>query len=120
MDGSLLPIAVAHGEGRAEFASDAEARNVFSEAGLVSARYVEGNRKVATTYPANPNGSPVGIAAVTNADGRVTDHHAAPGALVPLRAEFLAPGRGGGVLRLDPHVPQRAPVGGVIGTFLDS
>ena len=38
----------------------------------MSARYVEGNRKIATSYPANPNGSPFGIAAVTNADGRVT------------------------------------------------
>ena len=71
MDGSMLPIAVAHGEGRAEFASEAQATQ-FSAAGLVSARYVEGNRKIATTYPANPNGSPFGIAAVTNADGRVT------------------------------------------------
>ena len=71
MDGSMLPIAVAHGEGRAEFANDAEAR-AFSEAGLVSARYIEGNRQIATDYPANPNGSPFGIAAVTNADGRVT------------------------------------------------
>jgi phosphoribosylformylglycinamidine synthase len=71
MDGSMLPIAVAHGEGRAEFANEADAR-AFSAAGLVSARYIEGNRKIATTYPANPNGSPFGIAAVTNADGRVT------------------------------------------------
>jgi phosphoribosylformylglycinamidine synthase len=71
MDGSMLPIAVAHGEGRAEFTNDADAR-AFSAAGLVSARYIEGNRKIATTYPANPNGSPFGIAAVTNADGRVT------------------------------------------------
>ena len=71
MDGSMLPIAVAHGEGRAEFANDGDAQR-FSQAGLVSARYIEGNRKIATTYPANPNGSPFGIAAVTNADGRVT------------------------------------------------
>jgi phosphoribosylformylglycinamidine synthase len=71
MDGSMLPIAVAHGEGRAEFASDAEAKK-FSEAGLVSARYVEGSRRIASSYPANPNGSPFGIAVVTNADGRVT------------------------------------------------
>jgi phosphoribosylformylglycinamidine synthase len=71
MDGSMLPIAVAHGEGRAEFASQADAQR-FSAAGLVSARYIEGNRKIATTYPANPNGSPFGIAAITNADGRVT------------------------------------------------
>jgi phosphoribosylformylglycinamidine synthase len=71
MDGSLLPIAVAHGEGRAEFANEADS-SAFSDSGLVSARYIEGNRKVATTYPANPNGSPFGIAAITNADGRVT------------------------------------------------
>jgi phosphoribosylformylglycinamidine synthase len=71
MDGSMLPIAVAHGEGRAEFANDADAR-AFSESSLVSARYVEGNRKVATSYPDNPNGSPFGIAAITNEDGRVT------------------------------------------------
>jgi phosphoribosylformylglycinamidine synthase len=71
MDGSMLPIAVAHGEGRAEFTGTAEAR-AFSESGLVSARYVDGNRKVATSYPANPNGSPFGIAAITNEDGRVT------------------------------------------------
>jgi phosphoribosylformylglycinamidine synthase len=71
MAGSMLPIAVAHGEGRAEFTGDAEAQR-FSEAGLVSARYVEGNRAIAANYPANPNGSPFGIAAVTNADGRVT------------------------------------------------
>jgi phosphoribosylformylglycinamidine synthase len=71
MDGSMLPIAVAHGEGRAEFASDAAAA-AFTRSGLVSARYIEGNRKVATNYPANPNGSPFGIAAITNEDGRVT------------------------------------------------
>jgi phosphoribosylformylglycinamidine synthase len=71
MDGSMLPIAVAHGEGRAEFASAADAAK-FSDGGLVSARYVEGNRRVATNYPANPNGSPFGIASITNEDGRVT------------------------------------------------
>jgi phosphoribosylformylglycinamidine synthase len=71
MDGSMLPIAVAHGEGRAEFAN-VDAGAAFSAGGLVSARYVEGNRKVATQYPANPNGSPFGIAAITNEDGRVT------------------------------------------------
>jgi phosphoribosylformylglycinamidine synthase len=70
MDGSMLPIAVAHGEGRAEFATDADAR-AFSESGLVSARYIEGDRQVATRYPANPNGSPFGIAAISNEDGRV-------------------------------------------------
>jgi len=71
MDGSMLPTAVAHGEGRAEFASESAAA-AFSASGLVSARYVEGDRRIATNYPANPNGSPFGIAAITNEDGRVT------------------------------------------------
>jgi phosphoribosylformylglycinamidine synthase len=71
MDGSMLPIAVAHGEGRAEFTTD-DAAAAFTKSGLVSARYIEGNRQVATNYPANPNGSPFGIAAITNEDGRVT------------------------------------------------
>jgi phosphoribosylformylglycinamidine synthase len=71
MDGSMLPIAVAHGEGRAEFSGDAAAR-AFTDSGLVAVRYIEGNRRVATAYPANPNGSPFGIAAITNDDGRVT------------------------------------------------
>jgi len=71
MAGSLLPIAVAHGEGRAEFASDAEAE-ACAASGLVALRYVKHDRTLATTYPANPSGTPFAIAALSNADGRVT------------------------------------------------
>jgi phosphoribosylformylglycinamidine synthase len=71
MTGSFLPIAIAHGEGRAEFAS-AEAAAACAKSGLVGFRYVNRDRTVATTYPANPGGSPFGITSVTNADGRVT------------------------------------------------
>jgi len=71
MAGSLLPIAIAHGEGRAEFAHDSGAR-ACHDAGLVPLRYALGPGVVATTYPANPNGSPLGIAAMTSTDGRVT------------------------------------------------
>jgi len=71
MAGSFLPIAVAHGEGYAEFASTAAAE-VCSKSGLVAYRYVNHDRSVATKYPRNPNGSPFGIAALTNTDGRVT------------------------------------------------
>ena len=71
MAGSLLPIAVAHGEGYAEFAS-AAAAEACAESGLVGYRYVNHDRSVATQYPFNPNGSPFGIAALTNADGRIT------------------------------------------------
>ena len=71
MTGARLPIAVAHGEGRAEFPS-AEARAEVVEAGLVAARYVDNRGRVAETYPANPNGSPDGITGLTTPDGRVT------------------------------------------------
>ena len=71
MAGSVLPIAVAHGEGRAEFASEA-AEEACLRSGLVAVRYVDHHRNPATTYPYNPNGSPAGIAALSSADGRVT------------------------------------------------
>jgi phosphoribosylformylglycinamidine synthase len=70
MAGSRLPIAVAHGEGRAEFATHTGAVELI---GLrqVAFRYVDNQGRVAAIYPANPNGSPQGIAAITSADGRV-------------------------------------------------
>jgi phosphoribosylformylglycinamidine synthase len=71
MAGSLLPIAVSHGEGRAEFASAAAAQACASSA-LVGLRYVNPDRSVAVSYPANPSGTPFGIAALSNRDGRVT------------------------------------------------
>ncbi|HKT74158.1 MAG TPA: phosphoribosylformylglycinamidine synthase [Steroidobacteraceae bacterium] len=71
MAGSFLPIVVAHGEGRAEFTSEAMSQ-AAAQSGLVAYRYVDHKRAVAATYPFNPNGSPHGIAALSNADGRVT------------------------------------------------
>ncbi|MBW2273656.1 MAG: phosphoribosylformylglycinamidine synthase [Deltaproteobacteria bacterium] len=71
MEGARLPIAVAHGEGRAEF-SGATARERSEEAGLVAARFVDGRGEVAKRYPENPNGSPGGITSLTTPDGRVT------------------------------------------------
>ena len=71
MAGSVLPIAVAHGEGRAEF-PDAAAERACATGGLVSLRWVDNHGRVATTYPANPNGSPAGITGLTTADGRAT------------------------------------------------
>jgi phosphoribosylformylglycinamidine synthase len=70
MAGSRIPVANAHGEGRAEL--DAEQLAAIERAGLVAARFVDGRGAVATTYPANPNGSPGAIAALTTADGRLT------------------------------------------------
>ncbi|MGB0468313.1 MAG: phosphoribosylformylglycinamidine synthase [Pontibacterium sp.] len=71
MQGSRMPIAVAHGEGRAEFLDQAHLANLQSS-GTVALRYVDNYGQVASTYPANPNGSPEGITGVTTSDGRVT------------------------------------------------
>jgi phosphoribosylformylglycinamidine synthase len=69
MVGSRMPIAVAHGEGRAEFADP----TALEAAGpSVALRYVENDGAPASRYPANPNGSPEGIAGLASADGRVT------------------------------------------------
>ena len=69
MSGSRLPIAVSHGEGRAEFApgnAPEAARR------LAVIRFVDNAGRVASRYPANPNGSPEGLAGLTTTDGRVT------------------------------------------------
>ncbi|PLR36221.1 phosphoribosylformylglycinamidine synthase [Chimaeribacter arupi] len=71
MAGSRMPIAVSHGEGRVEV-RDAAHLAELEHRGLVALRYVDNNGSVTETYPANPNGSPNGITAVTNASGRVT------------------------------------------------
>jgi phosphoribosylformylglycinamidine synthase len=70
MAGSRVPIVTAHGEGRAEFASSSDF--TACDAQLTALRFVTNRGSVATTYPANPNGSPNGIAGLSNADGRVT------------------------------------------------
>jgi len=71
MAGSRMPIAVAHGEGRAEFA-DADGAARAAGDGLVALRFVDHYGRPATTYPFNPNGSPDGITGLTSRDGRVT------------------------------------------------
>ena len=71
MEGSRLPIAVAHGEGRAEF-RDEKGPDAALAAGLVALRFVDHFGKPAETYPANPNGSPGGITGLCSRDGRFT------------------------------------------------
>ncbi len=71
MEGSRMPIAVSHGEGRTEFTSE-EAIGAANDSGTVSMRYINNYGDVTETYPANPNGSPDGITALTTTDGRVT------------------------------------------------
>jgi phosphoribosylformylglycinamidine synthase len=69
MQGSQIPIAVSHGEGRAEFAQPSDIDACRS---LIAMRFVDNHGRVAKRYPANPNGSPHGITAITNRDGRIT------------------------------------------------
>ncbi|MCQ4265767.1 phosphoribosylformylglycinamidine synthase [Pseudomonas stutzeri] len=71
MAGSRMPIAIAHGEGHAEFASE-EALLQADLSGTVALRYIDNHGKVTERYPANPNGSPRGITGLTSRDGRVT------------------------------------------------
>jgi phosphoribosylformylglycinamidine synthase len=92
MEGSVIPLATAHGEGYAEFAS-VEAAQHCSESGLVCARFVDNQQALALAqsrrglagggepaaeplyteqYPLNPNGSPHGMTAFTTTTGRVT------------------------------------------------
>ncbi|NPU93351.1 MAG: phosphoribosylformylglycinamidine synthase [Gammaproteobacteria bacterium] len=71
MEGSRLPIAVAHGEGRAEFAS-AQQIDAAAKSSGIALRYVDNWGSVTETYPANPNGTPQGITGLCNTDGRVT------------------------------------------------
>ncbi|MCQ8127075.1 phosphoribosylformylglycinamidine synthase [Methylomonas rivi] len=66
MAGSLLPVVVAHGEGRAEFGSQNPADV------NIAVSYVDNHGKETTAFPANPNGSPLGITGLTTADGRFT------------------------------------------------
>ncbi|WP_130099652.1 phosphoribosylformylglycinamidine synthase [Siccibacter turicensis] len=71
MVGSHMPIAVSHGEGRVEVRDAAHLAQIESK-GLVALRYIDNVGNVTETYPANPNGSPNGITAVTSESGRVT------------------------------------------------
>ena len=65
-----MPIVTSHGEGRASFENAAMLERC--EASLTALRYVTNGGEPAVRYPANPNGSPNGIAGLCNEDGRVT------------------------------------------------
>jgi len=70
MAGSILPIAIAHGEGRVE--ATAEQLAALHANGQVILRYVDSQGQPTQQYPLNPNGSPDAISGVTSGDGRVT------------------------------------------------
>ena len=64
-----MPVAIAHGEGRAEFAIDPQ---TALDAQAVALCYVDNTGAITTDFPANPNGSPLGITGLTTGDGRFT------------------------------------------------
>jgi phosphoribosylformylglycinamidine synthase len=67
MEGSRIPVVTAHGEGQAHFTGGARIENA-----IVAMRFVDNRGEPTERYPANPNGSPRGIAGLTTADGRFT------------------------------------------------
>ena len=71
MAGSYMPIAISHGEGRAEFSSQ-KAMDRLLASNQVAMRFLNNQAEVAASYPANPNGSPDGITGVSSGDGRAT------------------------------------------------
>jgi phosphoribosylformylglycinamidine synthase len=71
MAGSRIPIAVAHGEGRAEFTRAGSAQQALDRQ-AAAIRYVDNRGQATEMYPNNPNGSPLGITGLSNIDGRFT------------------------------------------------
>jgi phosphoribosylformylglycinamidine synthase len=71
MTGSHMPIAVAHGEGRAEFTRSGSAQQALAQK-AAALRYVDNWGQATEMYPGNPNGSPLGITGLSNTDGRFT------------------------------------------------
>lgn len=66
-----MPIAVAHGEGRAEFSAP-NGLDALLAANLMALRFVDNHGLATERYPANPSGSPRGLTGITTSDGRVT------------------------------------------------
>ena len=71
MQGSVFPVAIAHGEGRARFA-DTSQHSQLKIAHGIAVQYVDNHDQITERYPENPNGSPAGIAGVCSKDGRAT------------------------------------------------
>ncbi|HYN54611.1 MAG TPA: phosphoribosylformylglycinamidine synthase [Methylotenera sp.] len=69
MVGSKMPIAVAHGEGYAEFSQQQDVHDVLAKK-LVTMRFIDNASTPTTSYPFNPNGSPQGVTGLTSTDGR--------------------------------------------------
>jgi phosphoribosylformylglycinamidine synthase len=71
MAGTKVPIIISHGEGRVQYHSEGD-KQILSDNSQFALRYISNAGEVAQKYPANPNGSPDGLAGYTSKDGRVT------------------------------------------------
>ena len=71
MEGSFMPIAVSHGEGRASFENEQDFQNLKDNK-QDAIRFVDNEKKIAKSYPYNPNGSPEGLTGLCSLDGRAT------------------------------------------------
>jgi phosphoribosylformylglycinamidine synthase len=71
MAGSHMPVAIAHGEGRVEF-TDSRHQQAVMGSDTTALRFIDNHLKFTEQYPANPNGSPMGLTGMTTTDGRVT------------------------------------------------
>ena len=71
MEGSILPVAVAHGEGKVNFLGDKELDEAI-KANIISLKYVDNYNQGTLRYPFNPNGSVLGITGLNSTDGRVS------------------------------------------------
>jgi phosphoribosylformylglycinamidine synthase len=102
MHGSVLPVVVSHGEGFAEFGSHLGPAKLL-EQGRVSLQFVDNRDEPTQRYPFNPNGSPLGVAGVCSADGRVTSLMPHPERVFRTAQHSWAPrewGEDGGWMRL--------------------
>ena len=70
MQGSTMPVVVAHGEGRADVSNDS--LNYLNKHNQVTMNYINNNLQITDIYPFNPNGSPQGATGFCNEDGRFT------------------------------------------------
>ncbi len=71
MQGYVLPVVIAHGEGRARFDNDST-HTKLGNGKNICLRYVDNHKQVTQAYPYNPNGSDYAVAGITNNDGRIT------------------------------------------------
>ena len=71
MNGSHIPVVVAHGEGRAEFRDPGHAQQMILNKQIVLC-FEDSKGELCDAYPDNPNGSPMGITGMTTPDGRFT------------------------------------------------